>query len=173
MRSTSGWEYSQRVVPGAVVACPLGAEVEAADELTHDHHVDPVAASWAKVRVDAQLLAQREEPLLGADGLAFELWQPDGGEQHGIRRAAGRERLVGQRRALREDGVAAERMGGVRDPERVEHPYRLRRDLRPDPVARKHGDDGHRAGACERSYAVISASCCSVRPMSSRPLRSR
>ena len=44
---------------------------------------------------------------------------------------------------MREDGVAAERMLGVLDPERVEHPDRLGRDLGPDPVAREHRDVGH------------------------------
>ena len=48
-----------RVVPRAVLADALLAEVEAADELPHDHDVDSGAASRAEVRVDAELLAQR------------------------------------------------------------------------------------------------------------------
>ena len=134
-----------RVVPRAVLADALLAEVEPADELPHDHDVDSGAARRAEVRVDAELLAQAEQPLLRTHRLALELGQADGGEQHRVGRAAGGERLVRERRALSENRVAAERVLGVADPERVEHPHGLRRDLGPDPVARQDGDVGHRA----------------------------
>ena len=140
MRSTSGRVYSQRVEPGAVVARALGAEVEAAGELAHDQQVDPLRAGRPEVRVDAELLAQSEQTLFGPNGLPFELGQPDGREQHRVRLAAGGERLVRQRRSLREDRVAAERMLGVLDAERVEHPDRLGRHLGPDPVTGEDGD---------------------------------
>ena len=50
-----------RVEPGAVVACALRPEVEAADELADDDQVDPVTARRPKIRVDAELLPQAEE----------------------------------------------------------------------------------------------------------------
>ena len=78
--------------------------------------------------------------MLGADGLAFELGQADRGEQDGVGLTTGGERLRGQRRSLVEDRVAAERMLGVVDPEGVEQPHRLCRDLGPDPVARQDDD---------------------------------
>ena len=86
-----------RVEPGSVVARALGAEVEPADELAHDHHVDPRSARRPQIRVDAELLAEPEQPLLGPNGLALELGQADGGEQDGVGLAAGRERLGGER----------------------------------------------------------------------------
>ena len=76
--------------------------------------------------------------------MPFELGQADGREQHRVGGATGRERLVGERRALGEDGVPAERVLGVPDPERVEHPHGLCRDLGPDPVPGEDGDVGHR-----------------------------
>ena len=114
------------VEPGPVLADPLLAEVEAADELPHDHDVDPRCPRRPEVRVDAELLAQTEEALLRAHRLAFELGEADGGEENRVGRAAGCERLLGQRRSLREDRVAAERVLRVIDSERVEHANRLR-----------------------------------------------
>ena len=139
-----------RVEPGAVVAGALGAEVEAADELAHDHHVDARSASRSQVRVDAELLAEPEQPLLGPNGLALELGEPDSGEQDGVGLAAGRERLGREGIALRENCVAAECVLRVADPERVEHPNRLCRDLGPDPVAREDDNVGHAATSHER-----------------------
>ncbi len=103
----------------------------------------PSPTRRAQVGVHPELLANREQPLLGPDRLAFELRQSDGGEQDGVGSAAGCERLVGQRRSLVENRVAAERMLGVLDPERVEHAHRLGCDLGPDPVAGKNGDVRH------------------------------
>ena len=59
-----------RVEPRPVVAGALRAEVEPADELAHDHEVDPSGARRPEVRVDAELLAQAEQPLLGTHRLA-------------------------------------------------------------------------------------------------------
>ena len=133
-----------RVEPRAVVARALRAEVEPADELADDEQVDPGRRlRGAEVRVDAELLPEPEEALLGADGLALELGQADGAEQDGVGRTARRERLVGERRPLVEDRVAAERVLGVLDPERVEHADRLVRDLGADPVARQDRDVRH------------------------------
>ena len=128
------------VEPGSVLADPLLAEVEAADELADDHDVDPGRARGPEVRVDAELLAQAEEPLLGPHRLALELGEADGGEEDGVGLAAGRERLVGERRSLREDRVAAERVLGVVDPERVEHADRLAVTSGPIPSPGRHGD---------------------------------
>ena len=83
--------------------------------------------------------------MLGPNGLALELGEPDRGEQDGVGLAAGRERLGREGIALGENCVAAERVLRVPDPERVEHPHRLCCDLRPDPVAGEDGDVGHAA----------------------------
>ena len=125
-----------RVEPGAVVAGALGAEVEPADELAHDHHVDPGSTCRPQVRIDAELPAEPEQPLLGANGLALELGEPNGGKQDGVGLAAGRERLGRERVTLGEDRVAPERVLRMADPECVEHPNCLRRHLGPDSVAR-------------------------------------
>ena len=143
-----------RVEPCAVLARALLTEVETADELAHDHHVDPGAARRAQVRVDPELLAQREQALLRPHRLALELRQADRGEQHGVGGSAGRERLVRERRSLGEDRVAAERVLRVRDPERVEHADRLGRDLRARSRrrgGRRRGERSHRDARCARS----------------------
>ena len=94
--------------------------------------------------------------MLGTHGLALELGQADGREQDGVGLSAGRERLVGQRVALREDRVASERVLGVPDPECVEHADRLGRDLGPDPVAWQDGDVvTRRVGALVRRDLVL------------------
>ena len=115
---------------------PFFAEVEAADELAHDDHVDAVTPRRAEIRVDAELPPQSEQSLLGTHRLPLELREPHGCKQHGVGLTAGSERLVRERRALREDRVAAERMLGMLDSECVEHPDRLGHDLGPDAVAR-------------------------------------
>ena len=160
------------VEPRAVLARALLAEVEAADELADDHEVDPLGAGGPKIRVDAELPAQAQQALLRPYRLPFELGEADRGEEHGVGLPARRERLVGERRPLLEDGVAAERVLGVGDPERVEDARRLGRDLGPDPVAGEDGDAGH-ARPWAVSYAAIASSCCSVRAISSRPCRIR
>ena len=104
----------------------------------------PVRACGAQVRIDAELLAKTEETLLRAHRLALELGEADGGQKNGICVAAGCERLVGERRSLREDRVATEGVLGVVDSERVEHADRLCRDLRPDSIPRQHGHMAHR-----------------------------
>jgi hypothetical protein len=156
------------VEPRAVVARALLAEIEAADQLADDHEVDPLRTGGPKVRVDAELPAQAQQALLRPHRPPFELWEADRAEEHGVGPPARRERLVGKRRALLEDRVAAERVLAVRDPERVEDPRRLGRHLGPDPVAGEDGDAGH-ATSWAVSYAAIASSCCSVRAISSRP----
>src|SRR5947209_6238369 len=65
------FDLCRRVLAGvegaAVLAPAAGAEVEAADELAHDEQVDPAVAGGAQVRVDVELAAKPEEPLLGPD----------------------------------------------------------------------------------------------------------
>ena len=112
MRSTSVARVLARVEPRAVVARALLAEVEAADELAHDHEVDPglPRPCGPEVRVDAELLAEAEETLLRSYRLALQLGQPDRAEQDRVGRPARGKRLVGERRCPGEDRVAAERM---------------------------------------------------------------
>ena len=134
------------VEPGSVVAGALLAEVEPADELADDHEVDPGRPRLRRpeVRVDAELLAERQEALLRPHRLPFELRQPD-------RRRAGRRPPTGTPRASRpaaaaspaEDRVATEGMLGVLDPERVEDADRLGGHLGADPVTGKDGDVRH------------------------------
>ena len=126
------------VEPGPVLTLALGAEVETADELTHDEHVDALGARRPEVRVDVQLLAKPQQPLLRPHRLPLELGQPDRCEQHSVGLATGGERLLRERGSLCEDRVATEGVRAVRDPERVEHAGRLRSDLGTDPVAREN-----------------------------------
>ena len=116
-------------VAGAVGGARLLAEVDAAGELAHDEQVgalDDARASAgsrrssavdgphrAQVRVQARALAQAEQALLGARRVGVgrvPLRAADGREQDGVGRAAGGERLVGQRGAVGVDRRAAERV---------------------------------------------------------------
>ena len=172
MRSTSGREYSHvsNQVPSSRV--PFAPKYSPPTSSRTINMSMPFERRGTEIGVDAELLADAEETLLGAHGPALELGQTDRGEQHGVALPARRERLVRQRRPLGEDRVPAEGVLGVLDPERIEHADRLGGDLGPDPVAGKDGDVGH-AIPCAVSYAAISSSCCMVRAMSSRPCRRR
>ncbi len=140
-----------RVVPGAVLPRAALAEVETADELSHDHDVDPLAAGGPQVRVDAELLAQAEQALLRPHRLSLELGEADCREEDRVGRLARAERLVRERRPPSEDRVPAERVLRVGDPEGVEHADRLGGDLGADPVAGEDDDVRHRSPACDRS----------------------
>ncbi len=139
-RSTSGLVYSQvsNHVPSSRVA--LGAEVQASGELADDQDVDSGRLRGPEVRPDAELLAEREQALLGPHRLALELGQADRAEQHGVGRPTGDDRLVGQWGALREDRVAAEGVLGVLDAECVEDADRLGCDLGADAVSGEDSD---------------------------------
>ena len=54
----------------------------------------------AQVRVDVERAPQRDQALLGTDGGAFELRQPDGAEQHGVCARQAASVALGQRRPL-------------------------------------------------------------------------
>jgi len=124
-----------------------------AHELADDHHVDSVAARRPQVRVEAELAADPEQPLLraGLGGIRRVPLRPaDGGEQHGVGRAARGERRVGQRGAVGVDRRPAEDVlldlelaDGAQDLERRGH------DLGADPVAGQRDDPGrgHGGGA--------------------------
>ncbi len=100
----------------------------------------PVRAGRPQVGEDVELLAQTEKPLLGSHGLPLEAGEADRGKEHRRGLPACGQGLVGERRALGHDRVAAEGVLRVGDPESVEHPHRLGRDLGADPVARQHHD---------------------------------
>ena len=104
-------------------------------------------ADRPEVGEQAELLAQAEQALLRARTAAVPLRAADGGEQDGVGGAAGRERLVGQRRAGGVDRRAAERMLVVVErADGVEHPGGGGEDLGADPVAGKQDDSRHRRG---------------------------
>ena len=84
-----------RVEDGAVVADAAGAEVEAADELAHDHEIDRAVLRGPQVRVHVELGAEPEHALLGPDVSRVELGMADRRLQHRVRRATGLERLGG------------------------------------------------------------------------------
>ena len=143
---------------------PALAEVDAAGELAHDHDVDAADdlgldgrasdervedLDRPQVRVQAELLADAEKALLGADALRVgrvPLRPADRPEQDRVGRPRDGERLVGQRRSRRVDGRAAdERFGvGERVPEpgrdSVEHLDGLGGDLGADAVTRQDRD---------------------------------
>ena len=147
-------------VVGAAVGAALVAEVDAAGQLAHDEQVgalDALApqrarvvergqrADGTQVRVQAQALAQAEQPLLGPrrGGIGGVPLRPaDGGQQHRVGPAARRER---RRRSARcrarrsrrpPKHVLLERE--VAEP--AEQLDRRRHDLGADPVAGQ-GDD--------------------------------
>ena len=90
-----------RVEHRAVFAHALRAEVEPADELAHDEHVDVVQHGRTEVRVHVERRPQGEQPLLGADVRGIELRVADRALEHGGRREAGVDRLLGKWRAGR------------------------------------------------------------------------
>ena len=116
-------DLGRRVVAGVVgrvVAETAVAEVDAADQLAHDHEVElghellaqrargvlRVAARGADVGVAAEHRAQREQALLGAHRGAVPLRPADGAQQHGVGAEAGlargvRERMAAARRSRR------------------------------------------------------------------------
>ena len=100
-------------------------------------------------------LRRPSSPCSGRTGLPSSSGRPTAARRTASACTAGRERLVGQRRPLREDRVAAERVLGVGDPERVEHADRLGGDLGPDPVAREDGDVGHRESLVTRCHGAL------------------
>ena len=154
-------------VGGALGGALLGAEVDPARELADDEQVgalDDLAAQragveqrgerpdGAQVGVEAEALAQAEQPLLGARRARVgrvPLRPADGGEQDGVGALAGGERLVGQRRAVGVDRGAAERvlLEGEVVGDGGEHLERRGEDLRADPVAGEGDDRGHGPGS--------------------------
>ena len=115
-------------VGGAVVAARPGAEVDpAVSSRTTSRSVPSISSrlsglasssagerpDGAQVRVEAEALAQAEQPLLGPRGArvgGVPLRPADGGEQDGVGGLAGGERVVGQRAAVGVDRGAAERV---------------------------------------------------------------
>ena len=144
MRSTcAGWySHVSKRVPSS--RRPLRAEVEPADELADDQQIDARPARGPQVRVDVELAAQAEQPLLRPHVGGVELRIAD-------RRLAAPRRPRGRRRASRpaagrrSRGSRRRRRGAPRARRRAaarEHPHRGGRDLGPDPVAGE-GDDLH------------------------------
>ena len=147
-----------------VFGAPALAEVDVAGQLPQDHDVDgladdvrPQRAGRRKLRVNrarAQVgkhlhaLAQRQQALFGPDRGrdAIPLGAADAAHEHGVRRVADVERLVGQRHAVGVDGSAAQLALVKREGMAVfvgrglKHLDRLSGDLRADIVARQ-GDD--------------------------------
>ena len=166
MRSISAVRVDAQVA-GAVGRARLLAEVDAAGELAHDEQVgalDDLApqragvqqrldgAHRAQVRVQAEGLAQPEQPLLGARRVRVgrvPLRAADGGEQHRVGLAARGQGLVGQRGPVGVDRRAAERVLGEGEvAEAREDLERRGGDLGADPVPWKHGDaHGHGPGS--------------------------
>ena len=133
-----------RVVDGAVLAHAPRAEVEAADELADDQHVDVAGDRRTQVGVHVERRAQREQSLLRTDVAGLELRVADRALEHGGRAAARVERLLRQRRPRRADRRRAEEPFLDLDVgrEQLEHESRLLGDLGPDAVSRQEHDPG-------------------------------
>ena len=80
------------------LAHALRAEVETADELAHREQVDVVEQRRANVCVHVERRPQAKQALLRADVCRIELGIPDRPLEHGCRRQAGVDRLLGERR---------------------------------------------------------------------------
>lgn len=107
-------------VPAAVVLVAL-AKVDAARELADNDKVGAAAhgrlerrgvdegvrgkEAGAQVAVGAHLLAQAEEPLLGADGAGAPFGTADGAEEDGVGGLGGGEGVVGEGGAVGVDGA--------------------------------------------------------------------
>ena len=136
-----------RVEHRAVLANPAGAEVEAADQLPDDEQVDPLAARGPEVRVDVELAAKAQEPLLGTHLGPVEARIADSAHEHRVGVAGRGERFGRQRVAGLEDRGAAEQVLLELEVERqlAEDPCRCGGHLGPDAVSGKDGDLHRRA----------------------------
>jgi hypothetical protein len=126
----------------AVREPPLPAVVEAPRKLPDDQYVHLAVADRTEVRVDAQLAADVEEPLLRAYGRPLELGRADRGEQHRVGLEAGCEGRRGQGIAALVDPRPAERplLELQRERKRLERALRLPHHLGTDPVAAQTDD---------------------------------
>ncbi len=166
IRSTSPTRVHAGVVRGVAVEAAV-AEVDAAGELADHqevHALDPVALERARVeqrgarpdraqvREQAELLAEAEEPLLGAGRVrvgGVPLRPAHGREQDGVRAPAGVEHLVRERRAVGVDRSSAhEPLVELELTDRVEELARRGHDLGPDAVTGQEDDSlGHGGGS--------------------------
>ena len=126
-----------RVEGRPVVADTARPEVEAADELADDQEVDLTETRRAEIRVNVELGAQPEHPLLGPDVGCVELGIADGRLEDGVGAATGRERLLGKRRPRRPDRGGTEEVIIELEVGREVAQHALRHDhhLGPDAVA--------------------------------------
>ena len=139
------------------------AKVDAADELAHDDEVDALDEfrlqrrvlderighlDWAQVGIEAEVLAQAEDGLLGAQGRVdiVPLVAADSTEENAVRRLTRLDRILRQRRAELVVGRAAGILIGVGKPKAellvdlLEDFYRRIRDFLADTIARYHCD---------------------------------
>ena len=147
------------LVAGGVLLERFLAEVEAAGQLTHDDQVDVGVAHRAQVGVGVKLLAEPEQPLLGAPRGAVPTRASDGAQQDGVGRLHGGPDVGREWVSVLVDGIAAEGQmhlphadaeqlrGGVDDAARLGH------HLWADPIAREAGDD--RQWSCGRAHVVL------------------
>ena len=138
-----------RVEHRPVLSYSAGAEVEAPDELADDEQIDLAATGRAQIRIDVELGAELEHPLLGTNLGGVELGVADRCLEHGVGGMAGRERLGRERRARRADRGRADEVLLELEIGR-ELPQDALRDghhLGPDAVAGK----AHDARACVQS----------------------
>jgi hypothetical protein len=133
-----------RVEDGAVGPRSPLAVVEAADELPHDDEVDAVGACRAEVRVDVELPAEADQPVLGPHLRAVELRRADRPHEDRVGGPAGGERLGRERVAGLPDRRSAEAVLFELEPEGQlpQHAGGDRANLDPDPVAGEE-DDPH------------------------------
>src|SRR3954447_6514985 len=148
-----------RVERGAVLADATRAEVEPADELADDEHVDPVGNRGPQVRIRVERRTQGKEPLLRANVCAVELRVADRRLQHRYRGKARVARLVRERGSRCADRCAPDRALHDLDVwhEQLEHEPRLVRDLWPDSVPRQEDDRPALATRQTRSPGTTSA----------------
>ena len=126
-----------RVEHRSVVADAARAEVETADELAHDEHVDVAEDGGAQVRVRVERRAQAQQPLLGPHVRSVELGIADRALQDRGRSTTRSERVLGQGISDRADCGGADEpfLHGDIGRDKLENEARFMRDLRPDSVA--------------------------------------
>ena len=131
-----------RVEDGPVVANALRAEVETADELADDQHVDVAEHRRTEVRVRVERAAQPEQPLLRAHVGRVELRVADRALQHRGRAEARLERVVGQRASRGANRGSADQPLLQLDVgrEQLQRQPRLFGHLRADAVPREEDD---------------------------------
>ena len=131
------------VEDGAVGADAVGAEVEAADELAHDQHVDAVAVAGRRFAYVSSSARSRSMPCSGRTSAASNSGSPIGAFSTAVAPRHAASVSSGSGEPVARIAAAPSRRVDQLDlrRERTQRAHRLSQHLRPDAVAGEADDD--------------------------------